>query len=80
MCNYHIICNLLSITGKMFGSAELRDLAVESGVIADGSIGKVRKGKQYNRGVRLPKLIYEYLMRRAWSGFIDWLEIEHIRI
>jgi hypothetical protein len=32
MGNFHIICNLLSIIGKMFRDAGLRDLAVESGV------------------------------------------------
>ena len=71
MGNFHIICNLLSIIGKMFGSAGLRDLAVESGVIAEGSIDNVLEGKQYNRGVRLHKLTYEALMRLAWSEFMD---------
>ncbi len=41
MGNFHIICNFLSIIGKMFGDAGFRDLAVESGVIAEGSINKV---------------------------------------
>ena len=40
----------------MFGSAGLRDLAVESGVIAEGSIDKLLERKQYNRAVRLHKL------------------------
>ncbi|KAG1676877.1 Selenocysteine lyase [Nymphon striatum] len=62
MGNFHIICNMLSIIGKLFRDAGLRDLAVESGVIAEGSIDKVLDGKQYNRGVRLHKLTYEALM------------------
>ncbi|KAG1660989.1 putative ATP-dependent RNA helicase DDX46 [Nymphon striatum] len=65
MGNFHIICNMLSIIGKLFRDAGLRDLAVESGVIAEGSIDKVLDGKQYNRGVRLHKLTYEALMRLA---------------
>jgi len=77
MGNFHIICNLLSIIGKMFRDAGLRDLAVESGVIAEGSIEKVLDGKQYNRGVRLHKLTYEALMRLAWAGFFEWLENNH---
>ena len=77
MGNFHIICNLSSIIGKMFGSAGLRDLAVESGVIAEGSIDKVLEGKQYNRAVRLHKLTYEALLRLAWLGFIDWMETNH---
>jgi len=74
MGNFHSICNLMSTIGKIFGDAGLRDLAVESGVIAEGSINKVLEGKQYNRAVRLHKLTYETLMRSAWSGFEEWLE------
>lgn len=77
MGNFHTICNFMSILGKMFGEAGLRDLAVESGVIAEGSIGRVLEGKQYNRAVRLHKLTYEALMRLAWLGFEDWLERNH---
>ena len=62
MGNFHIICNMLSVIGKLFREAGLRDLAVESGVIAGGSIDRILEGKQYNRGVRLHKLIYEALM------------------
>jgi hypothetical protein len=79
MGNFHVICNLLSIIGKLFRDAGLRDLAVESGVIAEGSADKVLDGKQYNRGVRLHKLVYEALMRLAWTGFLEWLEINHSR-
>ncbi|KAG1650017.1 hypothetical protein GQR58_028409 [Nymphon striatum] len=75
--NFHIICNMLSIIGKLFRDAGLRDLAVESGVIAEGSIDKVLDGKQYNRGVRLHKLTYEALMRLVWKGFLEWLENNH---
>ena len=78
MGNFHVICNMLSIIGKLFGDAGLRDLAVESGVIAEGSVDKALDGKQYNRGVRLHKLTYEALMRLAWKGFIEWMEINHI--
>jgi len=77
MGNFHSICNLMSTIGKIFGDAGLRDLAVESGVIAEGSINKVLEGKQYNRAVRLHKLTYETLMRLAWSGFEEWLETNH---
>ncbi|KAG1651429.1 hypothetical protein GQR58_027101 [Nymphon striatum] len=77
MGNFHIICNMLSIIGKLFRDAGLRDLAVESGVIAEGSIDKVLDGKQYNRGVRLHKLTYEALMRLVWKGFLEWLENNH---
>ena len=71
---FHTICNLLSIIGKRFGSAGLRDLAVESGIIAEGSINSVLDGKKYNRGVRLCKLVYEAFFRLAWKQFCQWLK------
>lgn len=66
---FHTICNLLSVIGKRYGSAGLRDIAVEAGVIAEGSINSVLDGRNYNRGVRLCKLMYEALMRLAWNDF-----------
>jgi len=75
---FHTICNLLSTIGKRFQDAGLRDLCVESGVIAEGSIAGVMEGRKYNRGVRLHKLVYEALMRLAWKGFLPWLEENHI--
>ena len=52
-------------------------MAVESGVIAEGSINKVLDGKQYNRDVRLHKPTHETPMRLVWSGFEEWLEANH---
>ena len=74
---FHTICNLLSIIGKRFQDAGLRDLSVESGVIAEGSITGMMDGRKYNRTVRLHKLVYEALMRLAWKGFLPWMEENH---
>ena len=74
MGNFHIICNLLSIIGKLFRDAGLRDLAVQSGVIAEGSIDIVLDGRQYNRGIRLHKLIYDPMMGLVWTGFVYWAD------
>lgn len=74
---FHALCNLLSIIGKRFASAGLRDLAVESGIISEGSITSVLEGRHYNRGVRFCKLMYEALLRLAWTGFYPWLEEHH---
>ena len=68
---FHTICNFLVIIGKRFLDAELRDLSVESEVIEEGSVDRVLNGQQYNRGVRLHKLLYEAL---AWKGFQNWLQ------
>ena len=73
---FHTICNLLAIIGKRFSDAGLRDLAVESGIVAEGSINGVLEGKKYNRSLRMHKIIYEALLRTAWKSFQSWL-LEH---
>lgn len=79
MGDFHTICNILSIIGKRFQDAGLRDLCVEAGVIAEGSVNGVMEGRKYNRAVRLHKLVYEALLRLAWKGFLQWLEEHHAR-
>lgn len=64
----------MSIIGKVFGDAGLRDIAVESGVIAEGFIMKVMEGRHYNRSVRFHKIMYEALMRIAWKSFPEWVK------
>lgn len=71
---FHTICNFLGIIGKRFLDAGLRDLSVESDVIAGGSVDRGLNGQQYNRGVRLHKRVYKALQRIAWKGFLDWFE------
>ena len=73
---FHTICTMLAVIGKRFGDAGLQDLSVESSVIADVSIAGVLCGKKYNRAIRLHKLMYEALLRLAWSGFETWLKDE----
>ena len=74
---FHTICNFLATIGKRFKDAGLRDVAVESAVIAEGSIEAVLEGRQYNRAVRLHKIIYEALQRLIWKGFYSWIETNH---
>ena len=75
---FHTACNLLSTIGKRFQDAGLRDLCVESGVIAEESVTAVMEGRKYNRAVRVHKLVYEAMMRLAWKGFLPWLETKHV--
>jgi hypothetical protein len=70
---FHTVCTLLSVIGKRFQDAGLRDLCIESGVIAEGSVGGVLDGRKYNRAVRFHKLLYEALQRLAWKGFEVWI-------
>ena len=67
----------MGIIGKLFRDAGLRDLAVESGIIAEGSADAALEGRQYNRAVRLHKLVYETLMQMAWKGFLPWMSEHH---
>ena len=69
---FHTICNLLSAIGKRFQDACLRDLSVESGVIAEGSITAFLEGRKYNRAVRLHNIVYVAMMRLAWKVFLLW--------
>ena len=74
---FHTACTMLSVLGKCFQDAGLRDLCVESGVLADSSVAGVIEGRRYNRGVRLHKLVYEALMRLVVQGFRPWIEENH---
>lgn len=48
MGTFHTICNMFSILGKRFGDAGLKDILIESQIVAEGSINGVLNGKQYN--------------------------------
>lgn len=74
---FHTTCIFMATIGKWFADAGLRDLCVEAGVIADGSISGVIDGHRYNRAVRLHKLLYEAFLRLAWKGFHPGLEQNH---
>lgn len=66
---FYTVCNLLSIIGKRFQDAGLRDLCVESGIIADGSLAGIMEDRKFNRAIRLHKLVYEAFMWLVWKDF-----------
>ena len=74
MGGFHTICNLLSIIGKRFQDGGLESIIIEAGVVAEGSVSSVMEGRQYNRGVRTHKYMYEALLRLAWKEFISWAQ------
>lgn len=74
---FHTICTFLSVIGKRFQDAGLKDVCIESGVIAEGSVTGVLDGKKYNRSIRFHKLMFEALNRVAWKGFLPWTEQHH---
>ena len=75
---FYTACTLLSIISKRVQDAGLRDLCVESGAIAEGSVAGVLDGRRYNRGVRLHNIMHEAVMRLAWQG-LDRGESEGIQ-
>jgi len=72
--SFHMVCNFLGILGKRFEDAGLRDLCIEAGIVAEGSVTSVMAGRQYNRSLRTHKYIYEALFRLLWAGFLLWLK------
>ena len=74
---FHTLGTLISIIGKRFLHAGLKDLFIEAGVVAEGSVSAVLEGLNYNRGVRVHKLAYEAFMRVALKGFYPWLDESH---
>ena len=69
MGEFHTCMNLLGTIGKRFEDAGLRDLALESGIVAEGSVNTVMSGKAYNRAVRFHKLMYESYCELPGKGF-----------
>ena len=63
----------LAVIGLRFGENGSQDLAIESGVIWEGSLKAVLSGKAYNSALRLHKCIYEATVRRKINVFEEWL-------
>ena len=59
MGTFHTIGVFNSILGKRFQDAGLRDLCIEAGIIAEGSVSAVMEGEQHNMAVRTHKIVYE---------------------
>ena len=66
---FHLLMMLLGIMGRRYGDAGLRELAVQSEVVAEGSIERVLEGKNYNCAVRFHKVVYEALFRMLLNKF-----------
>ena len=49
---FHAIMAFLAVIGLQFGESGLSDLAIESGVIQEGSLKAVLSGKAYNSVLR----------------------------
>ena len=70
---FHLLMMHLGILGCRYGDAGLREIAVQSEVIAEGSVDKALEGKNYNRAVRMHKVMYEALSRLLYENFEAWM-------
>ena len=62
---FYKLCTFISIIEKRFQDAGLRDLYIESGAVAEGSLSVLMEGRSYNRAVCFHKLSYEAFRRVA---------------
>ena len=74
---FHMICNFLVSIEKRYKDTGLMDIAVESAVIAKGLIEVVLEGRQYNRTVKIHKIIYKAFQRLIWKGFYPCIDTNH---
>ena len=65
---FHMLMMYMHILSKRFSDAGVRDVLIQSSVIAEGSVDKPLCGKMYNRGVRMYKLMYEAITRKLFDS------------
>ena len=70
---FHTCMSFLSIIGKRFSDAGLKDVMVDSGIIAEGSLSGVLSGHHYNRSVRSHKLICDAFLRLQFESYLESL-------
>lgn len=73
MGGFHASCNFLAVIGKRFGDAGLKDLIIESGLLGEGSVDQVLKGKHYNNAMRVHYAVAEAFTRKKIESFNGWL-------
>ena len=61
---FHASCIFIAVIGKQLRAAGLNDACIKASLIGIGSVDKVLKGKQYNKGVHALKIIYEALQKK----------------
>ena len=75
---FHTIGVLLAVISQRFGAAGLRDIVIESKVIAEGSVEKTLDGKHCNRSLCFHKLMFEAWMNLISKCFLNWMSQSEI--
>ena len=70
---FHTAMAFLAIIGKRFADAGMKDILIESEVVAEGSINGVVSSHHYNRSMRSHKLLAEGLWRLRFEVFLESL-------
>ncbi|CAG2226443.1 unnamed protein product [Mytilus edulis] len=74
---FHGFSCFVATVGKLWASAGLSDLHVDSAIYASNTVDKMLVGKQFNRGVRGLTLAYEALMVLLFKAFFNWCRDEN---
>lgn len=72
MGKFHTSMNFLASLGKRFRYVGLQDIIIESGLVAEGSANGVLCGRQYNRSIRMHKIVSEAMEHLRWQAFIKF--------
>ena len=73
MRTFHVLLMSLGVIGTRFKDAGMRDLYIQSEIVAEGSIDSVLKGKQYNTAIRAHKICFEAM----WCLLLEKFEAEN---
>ena len=76
MGEFHTGMNFLAFFGKRFRDAGLQDIVIVSGLVAEGSTNTVLTGHQYNRSLRMHKIVSEAMEHMRWQAFLKTLSEE----
>ena len=66
---FHLSCTFMCHNWQTLADAGLGDLVVESGLCGLSAVNAVMEGRQYNRAVRVHKLVCEALQRARCKEF-----------
>ena len=70
MGTFHVILTFLAVTAARFRDAGLHDVAVQSLIVAEGSVDTMFSGSHfYNRAVRVYKILYEAFLKILLDDF-----------
>ena len=70
MGTFHIILTFLAVTASSFKDPGLRDILIQSNIVAEGSVDTMFSGlRAYKRAIRVYKIIYEAISRLLLKEF-----------